>query len=200
MGFRKADDFYIALGQSKITTKVVTNKLMQRLKAGGAVADDAPLEGLVHERDDDRTRRYEASDFGIKVKGVDDVAVRLAKCCTPVPGDEIVGYVSLGRGIVHREDCRNLKALKRRERFTDVGGDAGLYRVELQVDAWDRTRLLEDLSRLRRGRINISEPAAPLHPMVKNCFVVGSATPAAGKRCGCGMLDLRQVFDAYGGS
>ena len=79
-----------------------------------------------------------------------DVAVRLAKCCRPVPGDEIVGYVSLGRGItIHREDCRNVKTLKKApERFVSVdwGGDnEASYRVELQVDAWDRTRLLEDL-------------------------------------------------------
>ena len=78
--------------------------------------------------------------------------MRLAKCCRPVPGDEIVGYVSLGRGItVHREDCRNVAALKKApERFTEVswdGDNEASYRVELQVDAWDRTRLLEDLSR-----------------------------------------------------
>ena len=78
--------------------------------------------------------------------------VRLAKCCRPVPGDEIVGYVSLGRGItIHREDCKNVAALtKAPERFTEVswaGDNSTSYRVELQVDAWDRTRLLEDLSR-----------------------------------------------------
>ncbi|MGZ5375592.1 MAG: ACT domain-containing protein, partial [Solirubrobacterales bacterium] len=204
MGFRKADEFYIALGQSKISTKVVTNKLMQRLKAGGAVADDAPLEGLVHERDDDRTRRLEASDFGIKVKGVDEVAVRLAKCCRPVPGDEIVGYVSLGRGItIHREDCRNLKALKRApERFTDVSWDGAgeaIYRVELQVDAWDRTRLLEDLSRtFAEAGLNILEAkCATKHPMVKNRFVVEVGEVEQLKAAISRLRHVDSVFDAY---
>ncbi len=166
MGFRKADDFYIALGQSKISTKVVANKVMQRLKRGEAVEEE-PAEGLIKGGDDSRRRVKEATSFGIKVKGVDEVAVRLAKCCRPVPGDEIVGYVSLGRGItVHREDCRNVEALRKApERFTEVSWDgdneAG-YRVELQVDAWDRHRLLEDLSRtFAEAGINILE--AQLH-------------------------------------
>ena len=108
--------------------------------------------GVLEGRDERQRRTQEASDYGIKVKGVDDVMIRLAKCCRPVPGDPIVGYVSLGRGItIHRDDCSNMTALKRSpERFTEVeweGDNATSYRVELQVDAWDRTRLLEDLSR-----------------------------------------------------
>ena len=128
---------------------------MQRLKSGDAVAGDeteARLAGVLEGRDERQRRTQDASNYGIKVEGVDDVVVRLAKCCRPVPGDEIVGYVSLGRGItIHREDCKNVGALmKAPERFTDVswaGDNATSYRVELQVDAWDRTRLLEDLSR-----------------------------------------------------
>src|SRR5262249_57612789 len=90
MGFRKADDFYIALGQSKISTKVVTNKVMQRLKRGEAVEEE-PAEGLIKGTDDARMRTREATSFGIKVKGVDDVAVRLAKGCRPRPGCGSVG-------------------------------------------------------------------------------------------------------------
>ena len=166
MGFRKADDFYIALGQGKISVKTVVNKVMQRLKAGEAVAGDeteSRLPGVLEGRDERQRRTQDASSYGIKVEGVDDVVVRLAKCCRPVPGDEIVGYVSLGRGItIHREDCRNVEALmKAPERFTDVawaGDNATSYRVELQVDAWDRTRLLEDLSRtFSEAGVNILE-------------------------------------------
>src|SRR5439155_13018942 len=125
MGFRKADDFYIALGQAKISPKTVVNKVMQRLKQGEAVAGDeteARLAGVLEGRDERQRRTQDASNYGIKVKGVDDVVVRLAKCCRPVPGDEIAGYVSLGRGItIHRQDCRNLAALRKApERFTDV--------------------------------------------------------------------------------
>jgi GTP pyrophosphokinase len=202
MGFRKADDFYIALGESKISTKVVSNKVMQRLKRGEAVEEE-PAEGLVKGTGDAR-RTEEAGDFGIKVKGVDGVAVRLAKCCRPVPGDDIVGYVSLGRGItVHRKDCRNVAALKKApERFTDVnwdGDNEASYRVELQVDAYDRTRLLEDLSRtFAEAGLNILEARCTTkHPMVKNRFVVEVGDTEQLKACVTRLRNLDSVFDAY---
>jgi GTP pyrophosphokinase len=203
MGFRKADDFYIALGQSKISTKVVANKVLQRLKRGEAVEEE-PAEGLIKGTDDARRRTREATSFGIKVKGIDDVAVRLAKCCRPVPGDEIVGYVSLGRGItVHREDCRNVAALKKApERFTEVsweGDNESSYRVELQVDAWDRTRLLEDLSRtFAEVGLNILEARCTTkHPMVKNRFVLEVGDTEQLKQCISRLRNIDSVFDAY---
>ena len=138
------------------------------------------------------------------MKGVDDVAVRLAKCCRPVPGDEIVGYVSLGRGItVHREDCRNVAALKKApERFTEVswdGDNESSYRVELQVDAWDRTRLLEDLSRtFAEAGLNILEARCTTkHPMVKNRFVVEVGDTEQLKQCISRLRNVDSVFDAY---
>ena len=207
MGFRKADDFYIALGQGKISVKTVVNKLMQRLKAGEAVAGDeteSRLAGVLEGRDERQRRTQDASSYGIKVEGVDDVVVRLAKCCRPVPGDEIVGYVSLGRGItIHREDCRNVEALmKAPERFTDVawaGDNATSYRVELQVDAWDRTRLLEDLSRtFSEVGVNILEAnCSTKHPMVRNRFVVEVGDSQQLKQCVNRLRALDAVFDAY---
>jgi len=207
MGFKKADDFYIALGQGKISAKTVANKVMQRLKQGEAVAGDeteARLEGVLEGRDERQRRTQDASDFGIKVKGIDDVMVRLAKCCRPVPGDEILGYVSLGRGItIHREDCKNVKALRKApERFTDVaweGDNATSYRVELQVDAWDRTRLLEDLSRtFAEAGINILEAYCNTkHPMVKNRFVVEVGDSEQLRHCVARLRNIDAVFDAY---
>jgi GTP pyrophosphokinase len=203
MGFRKADDFYIALGQSKISAKAVANKLMQRLKAGEAVAEE-PVEGLLRGKEDQRRRISEASNYGIKVKGVDEVAVRLAKCCRPVPGDPIVGYVSLGRGItIHREDCKNVVALKRApERFTEVsweGDNEASYRVELQIDGYDRTRLLEDLSRtFAEAGINILEASCTVrHPMVKNRFVVEVGDTQQLKQAITRLRHVESVFDAY---
>ena len=130
--------------------------------------------------------------------------VRLAKCCRPVPGDEIVGYVSLGRGItIHREDCKNVAALRKDpQRFTDVswdGDNSTSYRVELQVDAWDRTRLLEDLSRaFSEAGINILEAScATKHPMVKNRFVVEVGDTEQLRQCITRLRNVESVFDAY---
>jgi GTP pyrophosphokinase len=203
MGFRKATDFYIALGQGKISTKAVANKLMQRLKAGEAVEDADPL-GLDGQREDKARRTKDAANYGISVKGAANIAVRLAKCCRPVPGDEIAGYVSLGRGItIHRSDCKNMKALKRApERFVDVSWDGeneSSYRVELQIDAYDRTRLLEDLSRtFSEAGINILGASCTTnHPMVKNRFVVEVGDTEQLKQCIARLRNVESVFDAY---
>ncbi len=204
MGFRKASEFYIALGQGKVSTKTVANKLMQRLKAGEAVEEAEPLGLAGGAREDKARRTKDASNFGISVKGVDNVAVRLAKCCRPVPGDEIAGYVSLGRGItIHREDCKNVRALKKDpERFVEVswaGDNEASYRVELQVDAYDRTRLLEDLSRtFSEAGINILEASCSTkHPMVKNRFVVEVGDTEQLKHCISKLRNVESVFDAY---
>ena len=202
-GYRKATDFYIALGQGKVSTKAVANKLMQRLKAGEAVEDEEPI-GLASAREDKARRTKDASNFGIRVKGADQVAVRLAKCCRPVPGDAIAGYVSLGRGItIHRTDCKNLKALKKApERFVDVswgGENEASFRVELQIDAYDRTRLLEDLSRtFSEAGINIiGASCMTKHPMVKNRFVVEVGDTEQLKQCISRLRNVESVFDAY---
>jgi guanosine-3',5'-bis(diphosphate) 3'-pyrophosphohydrolase len=174
---------------------------MQRLKAGEGVEEEAaaPLG-----REDRARRTKEASNYGISVKGVESVAVRLAKCCRPVPGDEIEGYVSLGRGItIHRADCKNVKALKRAsERFVDVsweGENEAAYRVELQIDAYDRTRLLEDLSRtFSEVGINIiGATCMTNHPMVRNRFVIEVGDTEQLKHCISRLRNVESVFDAY---
>ncbi|MBI5103445.1 MAG: bifunctional (p)ppGpp synthetase/guanosine-3',5'-bis(diphosphate) 3'-pyrophosphohydrolase [Solirubrobacterales bacterium] len=205
MGFRKADDFYIALGGAKISPKVVVNKVMQRLREGEAAEQETdPAEALVSTR---RTRRQptgSAGSYGIRVDGVDDVMVRLAKCCRPVPGDPIVGYVSLGRGItIHRDDCPNTQALRKDpERFVQVhweGDHKTAFRVELQVDAWDRHRLLEDLSRtFAEAGMNIVEARCIVSsPMVQNRFVVEVPDTQGLKQTVTRLRNIDGVFDAY---
>jgi GTP pyrophosphokinase len=205
MGFKKADDFYISLGQAKISAKVVVNKLMQRLKQGESAVEAASgAAALLEHAQQTAKKTVPSSEYGIRVEGVTDVMIRLAKCCRPVPGDPILGYISLGKGItVHHEHCPNVRALRRNpERFTKVeweGDSSASLRVELQVDAWDRTRLLEDLSRtFAESGINILEARCTVvHPMVKNRFVVEVGDTAALKACVQRLRNIESVFDAY---
>ena len=204
MGFRKAEDFYIALGQSKISPKTVTSKLMRRLKEGEAAVEPATAGTELLERRETPRKTAASSNYGIKVEGVDDVMLRLAKCCRPVPGDPIIGYISLGKGItIHHDNCPNAEALKKNpERFTAVsweGDTSAPFRVELQIDGWDRTRLLEDLSRtFAETGINILEARCTVvHPMVKNRFVVEVGDTQSLKTCITRLRNIESVFDAY---
>jgi len=205
MGFKKADDFYIALGASKVSAKVVTQKVMQRLREGDSAVESGGAAADLEQRREVAKPTGAASSYGIRVEGIDDVMLRLAKCCRPVPGDPILGYISLGKGItIHHEACSNAKALmKSPERFTPVtweGDSAGVaFRAELEVDGWDRTRLLEDLSRtFAETGINILEArCTTVEPMVKNRFVVEVGDVAALKTCIQRLRNIESVFDAY---
>jgi GTP diphosphokinase / guanosine-3',5'-bis(diphosphate) 3'-diphosphatase len=207
MGFRKAEDFYIALGGAKISARTVTTKVLQRLKEGeAAVEQPKGAADLLAPKKAPALRRPEgsATKYGIHVEGVADVPLRLAKCCRPVSGDPICGYVSLGRGItIHRDDCPNAVALRRNpERFVPVrweGDNEAGFRVEIQVDAWDRHRLLEDLSRtFAEAGINILEARCIVsHPMVKNRFVVEVGDTAGLKNAISRLRQIEAVFDAY---
>jgi len=205
MGFRKADDFYIALGAAKISSKVVVNKVLQLLKQGeSAATEPTAADDLLQTRRRRTRATVSSSQYGIQVKGIDEVMLRLAKCCRPVPGDPIVGYISLGRGItIHREDCPNVRVLKKdSERFTPVAwdGDAETaFRVELQVDGWDRHRLLEDMSRtFAEAGINILDARCTVnHPMVKNRFVVEVADTRTLDQAIGRLRNIDSVFDAY---
>src|SRR5579871_5695193 len=145
-GYKKAEEFYIALGSGKLLASKIVDKVLEQLK----VSEVAPEPVTVKKP---RAREAAGSEtYGINVIGVEDVLVRLARCCTPVPGDDIVGYISLGKGItIHRGDCPNVRALRRNpERFTPVeweGGGSQSFRVQIALDSWDRPRLLEDVAR-----------------------------------------------------
>jgi guanosine-3',5'-bis(diphosphate) 3'-pyrophosphohydrolase len=205
MGFRKADDFYIALGGAKISAKTVVNKVMQHLKQGQAAESEPTATDDLLKTSRRRARPTTSSRrFGIAVEGIDEVMLRLAKCCRPVPGDPIVGYISLGRGItIHREDCPNVAVLKRDpERFTPVAwdGDAETsFRVEIEVDGWDRHRLLEDMSRtFSEAGINIIEARCTVnHPMVKNRFVVEVGDTRTLDQAINRLRNIDAVFDCY---
>jgi guanosine-3',5'-bis(diphosphate) 3'-pyrophosphohydrolase len=206
MGYKNGADFYLALGGAKINAKIVVNKIMQRLKQGEAAEGETrtAAEDMLSTRRQRRQPTSSSTQYGIKVEGVEDVMLRLAKCCRPVPGDEIVGYISLGRGItIHREDCPNAVALRKDpDRFTPVsweGDHETAFKVELQVDAWDRHRLLEDLSRtFAEAGINIVEARCVVsHPMVQNWFVVEVGDLQILKHAISRLRNIESVFDCY---
>src|SRR3989449_3977220 len=198
-GFKKADDFYVALGSGKVPVGQIVNKVLNRLKTEEVAHEEAvPLKAPK------AGRAIAGDDLGIKVKGVEDVLVRLAKCCTPVPGDEIVGYISMGKGItIHRADCSNVKALRKNpERFTPVDWDGGATRsflVQIAVDSWDRPRLLEDVARtFAEHAANIVEYGGHVEDQLAKNWDVGEVGDVKALR---GLLNaLRNVdavFDAY---
>jgi guanosine-3',5'-bis(diphosphate) 3'-pyrophosphohydrolase len=205
MGFKKGDDFYIALGGAKVSATTVVNKVLQRLKQGEAAESEPTAADDLIQTSRRRTRPTTSSSrYGIAVEGIDEVMLRLAKCCRPVPGDPIVGYISLGRGItIHRGDCPNVAVLKKDpERFTNVSwdGDAETsFRVEIEVDGWDRHRLLEDMSRtFAEAGINILDAHCTVnHPMVKNRFVVEVGDTRTLDQAINRLRNIDAVFDAY---
>ncbi len=205
MGFRKGDDFYIALGGAKISAKVVVNKVMQRLKEGETAESEPTAADDLLQTNRRRSRpTTSSSQFGIQVEGISEVMLRLAKCCRPVPGDPICGYISLGRGItIHRDDCPNVAVLRKDpERFTNVSwdGDAETsFRVEIQVDGWDRHRLLEDIIRtFSEAGINILNADCKVnHPMIKDRFVVEVGDTRTLDQAINRLRNIDAVFDAY---
>jgi GTP diphosphokinase / guanosine-3',5'-bis(diphosphate) 3'-diphosphatase len=204
VGYRKADDFYIALGAAKVSPKLVVNKVMQRLKQGEAADGDEGAADLLRVGRARRRPTKSSGQYGIRVEGVEDVMLRLAKCCRPVPGDEIVGYISLGRGItIHRDDCPNAQLLRKSpERFASVaweGDQSTGFVVEIQIDAWDRHHLLADLSRaFSESGANILEARClSTPPMVKNRFVVEVADAHSLRSAVTRLRNTESVFDAY---
>src|SRR2546427_2007797 len=199
-GFQKAEDFYLALGSGKLTAGSIVNKVLQKLKV-----EEVAEEETVTPRKKPKARDAVASDtYGINVVGVEDVLVRLAKCCTPVPGDEVVGYISLGKGItVHRGDCPNVRALMRNpERFTPVewdGGTSQSFRVQIAVDSWDRPRLLEDVARTfaEHGANIVSYGGSVEDQMAKNWYVAQVGDVKSLRTLLTALRNVDAVFDAY---
>ena len=137
---------------------------------------------------------------------VDDpsVLLRLAKCCNPVPGDKIVGYISMGKGItIHRDDCPNVKALRRNaERFTMVdldGGTTQCFRVQIAVSAWDRPRLLEDVARTfaEHGANIVSYGGTVEDQLAKNWYTAELGDVKALKTLLNALRNVDAVFDVY---
>ena len=163
MGFRDADDMLVNIGTGKEGAQHVANRLLKILVDRGNEADETPGLGsgdmstgklppmLTSVK---RPKKHEAhTSNGVVVKGIDDVLVRLSKCCNPVPGDDILGFVTRGRGVsVHRADCPNAQDLMQTpERIIEVSWERDLpkntsFKVEVLIEALDRMNLLRDVA------------------------------------------------------
>ena len=152
------DELYSIVGEGKVSAQTVVSKLLQ-LHGG----EEGATEDLAEATAPTRVRRSGASSNSptVNVKGIDDVYTRLSRCCTPVPGDEIFGYVTRGEGVsVHRNDCTNATDLmKEKERIVETTwpeSGSGIYMVNIQVEALDRNGLLSDVTRtLSEHHVNI---------------------------------------------
>ena len=149
LNFPNADAVFAAIGDGQISTQNVISHLVK--DAGADEVDEEveqealPLKPI--------ERKTSSSSTGVSVKGVGDVWVKLARCCMPVPGDQIIGFITRNQGVsVHRTDCQNMIDLKNKqpERVVEVEWTStkGLFMVKIQVEALDRRNLLSDVTRV----------------------------------------------------
>jgi len=156
MRYEDVSALYAAVGEGHVSTQSVIEKVL------AAIATEVDNEDAeVTFASQRRSSKIRNADSGVLVRGAPDILVKLAKCCTPVPGDNIVGFVTRGAGVsVHRSDCKNVKELMTEpERMIDVEwapSSKSLFLVQIQVEALDRSGLLSDVTRvLSENHVNI---------------------------------------------
>jgi GTP diphosphokinase / guanosine-3',5'-bis(diphosphate) 3'-diphosphatase len=149
------DSLHAAIGEGHVSAHTVAQRVSRELHGG---VHEEQLPTTVRRT----SRRRTGGKVGVHVEGLDDVMVRLSRCCTPVPGDNIVGFVTAGRGVsVHRSDCANAVALSSRmgDRQIEVdwdGASVGMFVASIEIEALDRARLLKDVSTvLSEHHVNI---------------------------------------------
>lgn len=157
--YKDLDEMYAAVGFGANTaTKVIARMLIEYRKDNKEEGIEEKLEELSKARAE---KKVKPSSNGIVVKGIDNCLVKLSKCCNPLPGDEIIGYVTKGRGVsVHRKDCVNVKdLLKEENRIIDVywaEEKKASYNVDIEVYANDRNGLLADVVKvITNTKVNI---------------------------------------------
>jgi len=154
------DALYSSVGDGHVSAASIIDKLVHSM----GLEDSHPEPSIESIPTDNQVGKRTSS--AIKVEGVDDVLVKLARCCTPVPGDKIMGFITKGSGIsVHRDDCRNASDLVEHQGERVVGvswlaGAASIFLVNIQIEALDRARLLADVTRtLSEQHVNILSAA-----------------------------------------
>ncbi len=144
LNYTDVEALHAALGEGHVSAKSVVQRVQRELRGG-----EEQLPVTVQRPPTSRSRKSVTA--GVHVEGLDDVMVRLSRCCTPVPGDEIMGFVTRGRGVsVHRTDCANAMSLQSQaDRVIEVDWDhdaPGSYVVGVEIEALDRSRLLRDVA------------------------------------------------------
>ena len=191
---RDLDSFYGAIGEGRTSVNTVVARLL-RNQVEPLVEEEPVLPTKI------RTRPTTTS--GVIVEGIDDVLAKLARCCMPVPGDPIVGFITRGRGIsVHREDCINVELSPEQERLVDVRWDprvTGLFPVSIGVEALDRPKLLRDISTaISEFGVNIlSVSSSTLKGIAHFRFTVGLADPSSLGSILLGVRRIESVYDAF---
>ena len=157
--FNSVEDMFAGVGFGALTPNKIVSKLKEEYRK--TLPPEEQKEILLkksHEKKEKKTKSK--GECGVTVKGIDNCLVRISKCCNPVPGDDIVGYITRGRGVtVHRKDCVNIvNAIDGDTRLIDVSwtGKAVSYQAELAIKAYDRTSLLFEITNV------ISEAKVPL--------------------------------------
>jgi GTP pyrophosphokinase len=157
LGFDELESMYMSVGEGRTSPETVAQRLARKLKP------DEAAEAVQAERLPTPHKRRQRLAGDVIVEGMEDMLVRMAKCCSPVPGDDIIGFVTIGRGVsVHRADCANIGSLTETgaERMVDVewaSEQAGTFFVWIQVEALDRPRLLRDVTSI------LSDVGANIH-------------------------------------
>jgi len=163
LNYADLESLHAALGEGHVSAKAVVQRVQRELRGG-----EEQLPVTVQRPPSARSRRNVAA--GVHVEGLDDVMVRLSRCCTPVPGDEIMGFVTRGRGVsVHRTDCANALSLRSQvDRVIDVEWDndaPGNYVVGIEIEALDRSKLLRDVAEvLSEHHVSILSSSSQTQP------------------------------------
>ena len=156
-GYADVESLLAAVGDGQLGAKAISQRVAHRFKSEGA--EERLTMSVLHPNE----LRRGGTQTGVHVEGFDDVLVRLSKCCTPVPGDDIIGFLTRGRGVsVHRTDCANAASLAHDQsaRLVDVEWDGSatgrVFRAGVEVVALDRSRLLRDVANaLSEQHVNI---------------------------------------------
>ncbi len=195
---------YAAIGEGNTTAQAVIRRILEVFGGDEAAADEA-AETVRITSERERRKLAPRGDAGVIVKGLSDVLVKLARCCTPVPGDDIVGFVTRGDGVsVHRVDCSNMKSLSTQPgRLVGVEWaptSQSMFLAAIQVEALDRAGLLSDITRvLSDVHVNIlsATVATSRNRIAKSRFTFEMADPAHLGHVLKAVRTVDGVFDAY---